>query len=580
MILVSITRTLEQFQSALLYARRLERRVERYTIIPPAELSGVALGELLDGLDNVSARPVEVDLQQALYSVFGEIPVGEWITLLPEGWGATQEFLSRPVSEEHFFCEEEGGVYGGVFRSGTFCPSGISQIDWVNMRGLKFEHLDFYHLFKRLDAQKKAALPRILVFGAENLSLKTLARQHESDELEVFSYANSKNAVKLIAELDPDVILSLGESYELYPELISLPPWLKARWIHDWEVKAETGEMCYNHAMQVMTEPEKQYPLISIISPVRNTGEKLRDTFQSVQSQTWWNWEWVLVNDGDDELTDRICRELAAREPRVKYYDIQPRSNCRVGEAKYRGFSLANGDYLVELDHDDMLAPEAIEIVALAFETHPDAGFCYSNYAEVDANFNDLSYGGTDFAYGYGLYSDFHYRGTRHTEQHTPHINPVSIRSNVAMPNHLRAWTREAYFKIGGHSRRLSIMDDLEILIRTFLKVRMVKIDWMCYWQFYLGLNYGSSSFTNTQNLVRADIQRRARSISAHYNLRIKSRFEELGIHDWAYEQNPEDPRYIIPQRGDLEGRACYLLGRETISIRLYQRGIKSIYMS
>lgn len=581
MIILSITKTLDQFQNTLKYARSISNKPVKYTIIPPDDLLEESLNDFLD-----PSEPIEVtfdggDLQQKLYAAFGRIPLGEWITLLPENWLASEEFLSREISYEHFFCEEEGGVYGGVFRSGTFCPSGIRQIDWVNMRGLNFEHLDFYSYFKRLESQKKAALPKVLIFGAENISLKTLPRGNESDELEVYSYLSAKNAIKLIAELDPDVILTLGESYTLYPELVSLPPWLKARWIHDWNIKAETGEMCYNHAIRVMVEPDKNYPLISIITPVRNTGEKLRDTFESVMAQTWWNWEWVLVNDGEDSLTDKICKELTSKDLRIKYYDIQPRSNCKVGEAKRRGFSLANGDYLVELDHDDTLVPEAIELVALAFEQQPDAGFCYSNYAEVDSNFNNLSYGGSDFAYGYGLYSDFQHKGRTHTEQHTPHINPVSIRSNVAMPNHLRAWTREAYFKCGGHSRRLSIMDDLDILIRTFLTTKMVKIDWMCYWQFYLGLIYdNTSSFTNTQNLVRADIQRRARSISSHYNLRIKSRFEEMDIHDWAYEQNPDDPRYITPLRGSEEGRSCYLLSKETIEQRLYNRGIKSVYQS
>lgn len=583
MIIISITRSLEQLQNTLQYARSNRDHYVKYIIIPADGSQDVTLDQFSDDLDSISVALPEATLQETLYREFGKIPLGKWILLLPEGWTAGEDFLNRNTlaTEEFFFCEEEGGAYGGVFMSGTFCPTGTRQVDWVNLRGLRFEHLDFHKLFNRIGGQKKAALPRVLVFGAENLTLKTLARPNESDELEVFSYLSSKNAARLIAELDPDVILTLGESYELYPELTLLPPWLKARWIHDWNVKAETGEMCYNHAMRVMVEPEKLYPLISIITPVRNTGEKLRDTFESVKSQTWWNWEWVLVNDGDDELTDKICKEIAAAEPRVKYYDIQPRSSSRVGEAKYRGFSLADGDYLVELDHDDLLVKEAIEIVALAFEKYPDAGFCYSNYAEVDAQFNDLSYGGTDFAYGYGLYSGFSHEGRSHTEQQTPHINPVSIRSNVAMPNHLRAWTREAYFRCGGHSRRLSIMDDLDLLIRTFLTTRMVKIDWMCYWQFYLGMFYDrSSSYTNTQNLVRADIQRRARSIASHYNLRIKARFEDLGIQDWAYEQNPDDPRYVAPLRGDMEGRACYVLERVTIEQRLYSRGIKSVYRS
>jgi glycosyltransferase involved in cell wall biosynthesis len=367
----------------------------------------------------------------------------------------------------------------------------------------------------------------------------------------------------------------------LFPEIFYQPSWLRLRWRHVQSITSDLGDIAYQTAMLSMIDDRKEYPLISIITPIRNIGERLRETYKSVIAQTWWNWEWILVNDGDDNITGEIAQELASIEPRIKYYDIQPRSNSRVGEAKYRGFSLSEGDYLVELDHDDMLVPEAIELVAFAFEKYPDAGFCYSNYAEVDINFNDLSYGGDSFAYGYGLYTGFHHQGIYHTEQHTPHINPVSIRSNVAMPNHLRAWTRNAYFGAGAHGRRLSIMDDLDIIIRTFLTTKMVKIDWMCYWQFYFGLFYDNqSNTTNTQNLVRQDIQRRARTISEFYKEKIKMRFEELGKKDWAWEQNREDPRNVNPMYGEAENRANYTLDRESIEQRLYYRGLTTVYKS
>jgi hypothetical protein len=147
------------------------------------------------------------------------------------------------------------------------------------------------------------------------------------------------------------------------------------------------------------------------------------------------------------------------------------------------------------------------------------------------------------------------------------------------MPNHLRAWTRNAYFGAGAHGRRLSIMDDLDIIIRTFLSTKIVKIDWMCYWQFYFGLFYDNQSgATNTQNLVRQDIQRRARTISEFYNIEIKKRFEELGKKDWAWEQNPEDPRNVNPIHSEGENRVNYVLDRETIEQRLYNRGLTTVY--
>ena len=64
------------------------------------------------------------------------------------------------------------------------------------------------------------------------------------------------------------------------------------------------------------------------------------------------------------------------------------------------------------------------------------------------------------------------------------------------------------------------------------------------------------ASGRNTHDLSRADIQRRVRTIAAHYNEAIKARFEELGIHDWAYEANPHYPILTESIYGEGEGVA------------------------
>jgi glycosyltransferase involved in cell wall biosynthesis len=581
MTVVYITRTLDQYQKTIDYTRGLSIEGMNYLIIPPIEVLDDILYQ-----DSTIASPTikNGNVQEVLYEAFTAMPEGEKIVLVPETRLASVEFLSKLPEESVIFYEEDGGIYGGLITKGELFPTGNRYIDWINLQEIRAEKINLSLHFPRITTmQKKAALPKILIFGEENVDLKSRPREgsFESDELEVYSYYSSKNASKLIAEIDPDCIITIGASEMLFSEIFYQPSWIRLKWMHRLEITPELGEEAYQKAMLNMIDVTKEYPLISIITPVRNIGERLREAYSSVAAQTWWNWEWILVNDGDDEITGQIAKEISANEPRVKYFDIQPRSGSRVGEAKYRGFSLSEGDYLVELDHDDMLTPEAIELVALAFEKYPDAGFCYSNYAEVDVNFGDLSYGGSSFAYGYGLYSGFDHKGAYHTEQHTPHINPVSIRSNVAMPNHLRAWTRNAYFGAGAHGRRLSIMDDLDLLIRTFLTTRIVKIDWMCYWQFYFGLFYDNqSNSTNTQNLVRMDIQRRSRTISEFYNTAIKKRFEELGKRDWAWEQNPEDPRHINPVYGEDENRVNLVLDRESIEQRLYERGLVSVYKS
>jgi hypothetical protein len=134
----------------------------------------------------------------------------------------------------------------------------------------------------------------------------------------------------------------------------------------------------------------------------------------------------------------------------------------------------------------------------------------------------------------------------------TSGINPKTIRHIVGVPNHFRAWERFFYHSIGGHNRRMSIADDYELIVRTFLHTKMVRIPKLLYLQFYHN--------SNTQNATRKDIQRRVRTISTFYNERIKNRFEELGFEDWAYKFNPQSPLMAPSLFGKEECSVNYIM--------------------
>ena len=80
----------------------------------------------------------------------------------------------------------------------------------------------------------------------------------------------------------------------------------------------------------------------------------------------------------------------------------------------------------------------------------------------------------------------------------------------------------------------------------------MVKIPKLLYLQYYHN--------SNTQNATRSDIQRRVRSISNHYNVKIKDRFNELGCNDWAFESNPNHPLMVPSRFGDDENYVNYIM--------------------
>lgn len=95
-------------------------------------------------------------------------------------------------------------------------------------------------------------------------------------------------------------------------------------------------------------------PLVSIIMPVYNTGELLRQTIGSILNQTYDDWELVVVDDGStDECTIKICDEFRTSDFRIKVFH---KTNGGICDARNFGLSKASGRYVAFCDHDDEYA--------------------------------------------------------------------------------------------------------------------------------------------------------------------------------------------------------------------------------
>jgi glycosyltransferase involved in cell wall biosynthesis len=406
-----------------------------------------------------------------------------------------------------------------------------------------------------------AALPRILVVGKSDLALRSVARaSYESEHLTVRCVETDTAVREEIARFDPDAIVTFDATTEQFPVLFGLPFDLRRRWIDVGSTVApeEVGEHAYNCAMNYILhrneDADYAQALVSIFTPLHETGSRLWRTYRSVAAQTYTNWEWVVVDDSPRaDGTLRIAEEIAGRDPRVKVHRFRATSGGVVGEAKYRAAGLCRGAYLLELDHDDELTPWAVELVVESFRQCPQAGFSYSDWAMVDEQMTPLTYGDS-FAFSYGSYYDETYRGGPLKIARQPAMNPKTARHIVGVPNHFRAWRRDVYHAIGGFNRRLSIADDYELVLRTFLATRMVHVPRFCYLQYFSR----TGAAPNTQTGAVGDIQRRVRSIFWLYNDRIRQRFEELGLKDWAAEQYPQNPM-AAPSRFEAEEQSASL---------------------
>lgn len=91
---------------------------------------------------------------------------------------------------------------------------------------------------------------------------------------------------------------------------------------------------------------------ISIIIPIYNSEKYLRQCLNSVQSQTFADFEVLLINDGSNDNSGKICDEYAAKDTRIKVFH---KENGGVSSARNLGIDEAEGEWLCFVDSDDVL---------------------------------------------------------------------------------------------------------------------------------------------------------------------------------------------------------------------------------
>lgn len=123
--------------------------------------------------------------------------------------------------------------------------------------------------------------------------------------------------------------------------------------------------------------------LVSIIMPSYNTGKFIKETINSVISQTYSNWELIIVDDCSTDNTDEILKNI--NDDRIIYLKNEKNSGAAVSRNK--ALREAKGRWMAFLDSDDLWVPQKLE-KQIKFMKGNGYYFTYTNYSEIDENGN------------------------------------------------------------------------------------------------------------------------------------------------------------------------------------------------
>lgn len=123
-------------------------------------------------------------------------------------------------------------------------------------------------------------------------------------------------------------------------------------------------------------------PLISIIVPVYNAEKTLGRCVNSISSQTFQDWELLLIDDGSTDRSGKLCDEYALRDQRIKVFH---KENGGVSSARNIGLNHAKGKWIMFCDADDELMENCLETLT-SYIQYENIDLVLAGYDMIDSS--------------------------------------------------------------------------------------------------------------------------------------------------------------------------------------------------
>lgn len=217
----------------------------------------------------------------------------------------------------------------------------------------------------------------------------------------VYTYRIRENSIitSSFSEKDLD-IFKIFEKFDCFfkDESLNIKTWVeKLKLLHinyrSEKVPAQYIEKYQKEKEKILLQIEEyeQGELISIIVPIYNVENYLRQCLDSIMSQTYQNFECLLINDGSLDNSADICREYVSKDSRFRYFE---KENGGVSSARNLGIERSKGQYITFIDSDDWVESDYLEVLykSLIDEKADVAVSTYKQFNMDDNNYYVHSY--------------------------------------------------------------------------------------------------------------------------------------------------------------------------------------------
>lgn len=316
----------------------------------------------------------------------------------------------------------------------------------------------------------------------------------------------------------------------------------------DYEQWYENHKALPEELEKQKNEKWKRKPLISIVVPVYNTPQVfLRQMIESVQNQSYSEWELCIGNASPENKEMKKILEEYKNDARIKEVEIP--ENKGISQNTNRAMEIASGEWIGLLDHDDLLAPNALYEIAKAVNEHLDAEVIYTDEDKVTTDLKE------------------------HFQPHLkPDFNLDLLRSNNYIC-HFFVASRDLIKRVGGFRPEFNGAQDYDLILRcTEQAKQIVHIPKILYhWR----VHKASTADNPASKMYAFDAGKRA--IEEHLvRCRTKGTVQhtkDLGFYRVKYEVCGEPlVSIIIPNKDQSEAlKKCLDSIREKTSYRNYE---------